>query len=319
MRVVMFMASQYGLKCYKAIKEMQSIEMVGILTTPLHFILKYEKEKSKEMDNTIYQEVVAEREINHIPIYITDKINNEETIHIVQEWNPDLIVVSGWYHIIRKEIREIPSKGIIGLHASLLPRYRGGAPLVWQLINGEAESGITLFYIDEGTDTGDIIGQKKIVVEKNDDIGTLYEKVGEEGIELLKEHIPQIACNCAPKKKQIDIEKYNIYPQRKREDGRIDWTKSSNDIYNFVRAQTRPYPGAFSMYDKYQIIIWKCKVVKIRNKSCLAGTVADVFEEYGNIYPVVATGEQGYGIEIVEYSLQPSDIDIKIKKLERFV
>jgi len=319
MRIVMFMASQYGLECYRAIKDMEDVEVVGILMPPEHYILRYEGVKTKNMDNAIYREVIAEHEINDVPIYVTDKMNDKTSVCTVQKWNPDLIVVSGWYHIIKKEILEIPPKGVIGLHSSLLPRYRGGAPLVWQLINGETKAGITLFYMDVGTDTGDIIGQKEVLIEENDDIGTLYKKVGEKGIILLREYIPQIANNCAPRKKQMEIEKYRVYPQRKKEDGRIDWSKSPVNIYNFVRAQTKPYPGAFSFYRGHQVFLWKCKVVSIEIQDTIAGEVVDFWEQDGKIYPVISTKEQGYGIQIIDYSLQPKGADVQLKKGERFI
>lgn len=315
----MFIASQYGFACYKAVKEIEDIEIVGILTPPSHFVLRYEKDKTKEMDNTIYWDVVTESETNHVPVYVADKVNDKKTVNVIKSWKPDLIVVSGWYHIIKEEILGIPPKGIIGLHSSLLPRYRGGAPLVWQLINGEKSAGITLFYMEQGTDTGDIIGQKEVVIEEDDDIGTLYEKVGKKGIVLLKEYIPQIANDCAPRKKQVGIEKHRIYSQRKKEDGRIDWLKSPIDIYNFVRAQTKPYPGAFSIYDGCQISIWKCRIVHIKNQDSLVGMVVDIWEQDGKKHPVISTKEQGCGIEITDYSVQPDGTDIEIIKGKQFL
>ena len=230
MRVVMFMASPYGLECYRAVKEIKNIVICGILTTPAHFELRYEKNKTKEMNNTIYREVMAENEERNIPIHVTDKMNDEKSVSIIRSWRPDLIVVSGWYHIIKEEILGIPPKGVIGLHSSLLPQYRGGAPLVWQLINGEKTAGITLFYMERGTDTGDVIGQRETAIEEDDDIGTLYKKVGEKGIGLLQEYIPQIAEGCAPRKRQTGVEQYRVYPQRKPEDGQINWSEKSRDI-----------------------------------------------------------------------------------------
>lgn len=319
MRVAMFMASTYGLECYHAIKGIKDVKIVGILTNPSRFVLKYAKDKTKEMNNAIYGEVIAENEKNHVPIYVTDKMNGEKSVSIIRNWKPDLIVVSGWYHIIKEEILGIPSKGIIGLHSSILPYYRGGAPLVWQLINGEKKTGITLFYIEQGTDTGDIIGQKEVVVEEDDDIGTLYKKVGGKGIELLKECIPQIANDCAPRKKQVNVEQYCVYPQRAKEDGQIDWTNSSRDIYNFVRAQTRPYPGAFSTYNGYPVSIWKCRVVEIEGKNEPAGTIVDIAEKDGERYPVVSTGELGYGVEVIDYSAQRGDIVVQIEVGDKFI
>lgn len=305
MRVAMFIASRYGLECYEAVKKLLEIEIVGILTTPLQFILRYDKGQSKEMNNPIYQNVICEGQEKNVPIYITDQVNDEKTIHVVQAWKPDLIIVSGWYHIIKEKLLSLPEKGIIGLHASLLPRYRGGAPLVWQLIKGEKKSGITLFYIERGTDTGDIIGQKEVQIEENDDIRTLYAKVGNEGIELLEMYVPQIAKGCAPRKKQAAVDG-EVYPQRREEDGRIDWLMKPKDIYNFVRAQTKPYPGAFSTYEGSKIFIWKCKIVTVKNYDVPAGTIVEIENGGKENYPIVYTKEKGYGIAVIDYSM-PSD------------
>jgi len=315
----MFMASTYGLECYRAIKEIEDAEIVGILTTPPRFVLKYEKDKKKEMNNAIYREVMAEKEINHMPVYVTDKMNDEKSVSAIRGWSPDLIVVSGWYHIIKEEILEIPPKGIIGLHASLLPHYRGGAPLVWQLINGEKKAGITLFYMERGTDTGDVIGQSEVVIEEEDDISTLYKKVGDKGIELLQNYLPQIAEERAPRKQQTDVERYRVYPQRKAEDGRIDWSGNARDIYNFVRAQTKPYPGAFSTYNGQPVSIWKCRVMKIADGNDLAGTIVDIVEKDGEKHPVISTGERGYGMEIMGYSSRTNDENIQMEKGKRLI
>ncbi len=314
MRIVMFIASRYGLECYRAIDAMDDIEIVGILTTPVHFVLRYEKNKTKEMSNAIYQEVIEENISKHVPVYVTDKVNDEKSIGVIRSWEPDLIVVSGWYHIIKEMILAIPQKGVIGLHSSLLPNYRGGAPLVWQLINGEKRAGITLFYMEQGTDTGDIIAQREVPIEEDDDIGTLYKKVGEKGIELLRNYIPQIMANCAPRERQLDVAQYRIYPQRKKEEGRIDWTENARNIYNFVRAQTRPYPGAFSTYEGYIVSIWKCRIVEIEDNNDPAGLIVNIMEKNEGKYPVVATGEQGYGLEIIDYSIQDEKIDIPMQK-----
>lgn len=319
MRIVMFIASQYGLECYRALDSLEYMKIVGILTTPSRFVLRYDKNKTKEMDNAIYQEVIAESLAKSVPVYVTDKMNDEKSVSVIRNWNPDLIVVSGWYHIVKEEVLKIPPKGIVGLHSSLLPHYRGGAPLVWQIINGEQKAGITLFYMEKGTDTGDVIGQREVVIEEEDDIGSLYEKVGKKGIELLKEFIPQIARDCAPRKKQMDIERYCVYPQRKKEDGKIDWEKSARDIYNFVRAQTRPYPGAFSMYDGYVVSIWKCRIVQIDNNNDSAGTIVDIVERNGIGYPIVAVAEQGYGVEVTDFSMQAEGMEIQLKKGKMFV
>lgn len=262
MRIVFFGASVYGLKCLKAILGIKEIDVVGIMTTPKEFVLTYNAGKdSRAMTNDIYAEIHQIGEQNNISIFVIEKMNESRTIDMLLEWEPDLIVVSGWYHMIGAKIRDIPQYGVVGLHSSLLPKYRGAAPLVWQMINGESKAGITLFYMDEGVDSGDIVAQAEEIIEETDTIGTLYEKVGNKGIELLEKYLPLIAQGNAPRIKQEHLDT-KVWPQRTPEDGLIDWSKTPKQIENFVRAQTKPYPGAYTFIDDKKVIIWDCTVEK---------------------------------------------------------
>lgn len=261
MKVVFMGASAYGLKCLKAVLDIQELSIVGIITTPKEFVLTYNAGKnSRTMTNDIYDEIQQIGDQKNIPIFVIGKMNESRTIDTLLEWQPDLIVVSGWYHMIGDKIRNIPPNGIVGLHSSLLPKYRGAAPLVWQMINGESKAGITLFYMDQGIDSGDIVAQAEEIIEEEDTIGTLYEKVGNRGIELLKKYLPMIAHGTAPRIKQKNLDSKDIWPQRTPEDGLIDWSKTPKQIENFVRAQTKPYPGAYTIIGNKKITIWDCTV-----------------------------------------------------------
>ena len=261
MRVSFLGASVYGVKCLKAVLKIVDLEIVGIMTTPKEFVLTYNAGKdSKTMKNDVYDEIYQIGKDNGIPVFVIEKMNEKRTVDILLGWEPELIVVSGWYHIIGAAIRNIPKYGVVGLHPSLLPKYRGGAPLVWQMINGENKAGITLFYMDQGVDSGDIIAQAEEIIEETDTIGTLYEKVGNSGIKLLEKYLPLIALGKAPRIKQEYLKDEDIWPQRRPEDGLIDWSKSPREIENFVRAQTKPYPGAYTIIDGKKVIIWDCTV-----------------------------------------------------------
>lgn len=315
MKVVMFISSLYGYECYNAVKKIENVEIVGIVTNPATFSIKYGTDKIKFMDNVIYDKLVPECRENNIPIHISEKKKGEQFYHVIYEWAPDLIVVSGWYHVIKEDILSLPNRGVIGLHSSILPKYRGGAPLVWQIINGEETAGITLFYMDKGTDTGDIIGQKEVAIEREDDIRTLYKKVGKKGIELLEENIPLIERNRAPRRVQRDLEKYEVYPQRREEDGKIQWSWKAKDIYNFVRAQTKPYSGAFSLCEGKKIRIWKCDVIKLRERcNEEAGSIVAVYGK--EKYPIVSTGENECGIILYDYDVD--GLNMKINPKMRF-
>lgn len=267
MRVVFMGASAYGLKCLNAIWAIKEVNVTGVVTTPKEFTLTYNAGKEHRfMKNEIYTDIMELCEKHNTDCFVIQKMNEQRTVDIIKEWEPDLIVVSGWYHMIGKAIRDIPSLGVVGLHSSLLPRYKGGAPLVWQMINGEKKAGITLFYIEQGVDSGDIIAQAEEAIDEQDTIGTLYEKIGIKGIELLQQYLPLIAAGKAPRIKQDKAYENDIWPQRKPEDGLIDWRKSPREIERFVRAQTKPYPGAYTIIEGKKVIIWDCTVIDEHNE-----------------------------------------------------
>ena len=264
MKVVFLCASEYGFECLRCVCDILNCNVVGVITMPKQYEITYDNgRKSRIADNPILDELFEFCELGKKELFISKKVNSLETINKVKKWSPDLIIVSGWYQIIKKDILDLPSKGVIGLHASMLPQYRGGGPLVWQMINGEEYAGISLFYMDEGCDTGDIIAQKQVKICDGDTIKELYERVGKTGIDLLRENIPLIESGTANRFKQDDGYEGSVFPPRTEEDGLIDWRKSSKDIMNFVRAQTRPYPGAYTIIGNKKITIWDCSIEDI--------------------------------------------------------
>jgi methionyl-tRNA formyltransferase len=174
----------------------------------------------------------------------------------IKSFSPDLILAAGWYFMIPASIRSFANLGCLGIHASLLPKYAGGAPLVWALINGEKKAGVSLFYLDRGVDTGDIAAQRRITITSADDIDTLYKKVTVASKKMLVKALPKIKNGTIKRSKQ-NLRLRTVYPQRNPDDGLIDWAQSSEEIRNFIRAQTRPYPGAFCYTDSRKLKIWK--------------------------------------------------------------
>ena len=311
------LASEYGLQCFDAVRGLDTVEIVGVLTPKQEYELKYSRRYTKKMKNSIYSTLLLKCSNFHIPVHVIDKMNDPDTEQKIREWKPELIIVSGWYHLIGKRILEIPTKGVVGLHASLLPRYRGGAPLVWQIINGEEFAGITLFYIDDGAvDSGDIIGQRMVKIEYSDTISTLYDKVGEEGIALLKENLPLIALGNAPRVEQKGLSDKDIFSMRNPEDGLINWNKSSKQIYDFVRAQTKPYPGAFSSYMGYKVIVWACEEVVCRCTTEKAGVILEIIMEDNRSKPIISTKDFEYAIKIKDYIvLDEKNKEVKAEKI----
>lgn len=176
---------------------------------------------------------------------------------LLEKLQPQLCVVVGWYWIIKPDVLKIPKFGFVGAHASLLPRYRGGAPLVWTLINGEREGGITLFYFDEQMDSGDVIAQYRFPILPLDDIADLLRKAEKGLAALLQENYPLLLRGRAPRSKQ-DLSQATYCSQRRPEDGIINWQQGHMAVFDFIRAQTRPYPGAFtSVKNGQRIYVWK--------------------------------------------------------------
>ena len=211
---------------------------------------------------------------------------------VIKSLNLDLLLVLGWYYMLPKKIRDLAKYGAWGIHASLLPKYAGGAPLVWAIINGEKETGVTLFRFDDGVDDGDIIAQKSFKIHFNDDIKSVYQRA----TELSKDIILEVFRNFD--KIQFipqDKSKIEVYPQRNPEDGEINWNNEAVKIYNFIRAQTEPYPCAFSYLNGIKIKIINAnifekpvsirqagKIIKLDGKILV--TTKDKYLEIGDVY-----------------------------------
>jgi methionyl-tRNA formyltransferase len=258
MRIVFIGASELGYNCCDyCIKNGHSI--VGIITLEKEFSIKYkEQQERKRVKNYLYKDFKNFERIHSIPVVVAGQPISE-AYDVVQTWKPDLIIVIGWYYMIPQKIMNLPEKGVIAIHASLLPKYRGNAPLVWAMINGEKETGVSLFYIEKGTDEGDIIGQERFTIEEEDHIADILKKAEEASKILLGKYLPLISLNNAPRIKQ-DHSFATYFPKRSPEDGLIDWNWEPQKIKNFIRAQSKPYPGAFTHINGKKIILWDAEI-----------------------------------------------------------
>ena len=197
---------------------------------------------------------------NNIPIYQPIKIrNNEEFIKKIKELNPDIICVVAYGKILPKEILDIPKYGCINVHGSLLPKYRGAAPIQWAIINGEKTTGITTMYMDIGMDTGDMILKEEVEIGEDETTGKLWERLSKIGGTLLVKTINLIEKGKAPREKQG--EDYTVAPMLSKEMAQIDWNKkSSKDIKNLVRGLD-PIMGAYTFINNKKIKIWKVNII----------------------------------------------------------
>ena len=196
----------------------------------------------------------------NIPVFQPEKVrNNIEFIEKIKSINPDVICVVAYGKILPKEILEIPKYGCINVHASLLPKYRGAAPIQWAVLNGDQETGITTMYMDIGMDTGDMILTQKVQIGENETTGELWERLSKIGGNLLVETLNQIEKGIAPRIPQEG--EYTMAPMLEKEMSKIDWeNKTAEEIKNLVRG-LNPIMGAYTFLNGKKIKFWKVEVV----------------------------------------------------------
>jgi methionyl-tRNA formyltransferase len=171
----------------------------------------------------------------------------------------DYLFAIKWRTMIPQKVIDSARQGLIVFHASLLPKYRGWAPVNWPLINGEEKTGVTMFYAAEEVDAGDIIEQRERRIADEDDAGTVDSWLNATVEEMLKENLPRLAAGTAARTPQDHSQAtYTIW--RSPEDGRIEWTNSAREILNLIRGLTHPYPGAYTTLDGRKLIIWSAEI-----------------------------------------------------------
>jgi len=182
-------------------------------------------------------------------------INSADSVRHVRELRPDLMVVTGWTRLLSAELLGVPPRGVVGFHASLLPRYRGRAPVNWAILRGEARTGNTMMYLDAGTDTGDIIDQQAVPIGPDDTCATVYAKVGEAGADMLGRHLRALLDGTAPRRPQGPADGPPL-PKRTPGMGITDWNRPARAVHDWIRALTWPYPGAFGFLAGQKIMLW---------------------------------------------------------------
>lgn len=197
----------------------------------------------------------------NLKIYQPEKVRkNQEFIDEIKSLNPDVICVVAYGKILPKEILEIPHLGCINVHASLLPKYRGSAPIQWAVLNGEKETGVTTMYMDIGMDTGDMILKEKVQIGEDETTGELWDRLSKIGGKLLVETLKQIEEGTAPREKQS--EDFTMAPMLDKKMAKIDWeNQTANQIKNLVRG-LNPIMGAYTFLKDKKIKFWKVDVAK---------------------------------------------------------
>lgn len=190
-----------------------------------------------------------------IPVYNPTDVNAAPWPYRIRTAAPDLLFSFYYRSMLKNEVLGIPRLGALNLHGSLLPKYRGRAPVNWALVKGETETGVTLHFMTEKPDAGDIVGQAAVPIAFDDTALTLFGKMEGAAARLLDDLLPRIATGEIPRRPN-DLSRGSYFGGRRPEDGRIDWSRPAVEIYNLVRAVTRPYPGAFSELSGEKLTVW---------------------------------------------------------------
>jgi len=194
-----------------------------------------------------------------IEVFQPKKIREEENVEFLRKYNADIIVVAAFGQLLPKSILEMPKYGCINVHASLLPKYRGAAPIQWSIINGDAVTGVTIMQMDIGMDTGDMIAKREVVIGEEETGGGLFDKLAEVGAKLCVDTMVEIENGRATRIPQNHEEATHV-SMISKELGNIDWNKSAAEIERLVRG-LNPWPSAYTKLDGKTFKIWKAKVV----------------------------------------------------------
>jgi len=296
MRLVWVSFDVMGRDCLAAAAE-AGAEVAAVVTLPGPI----EPDRSGQCS---FDEIAAELGARLIE---TVDVNSPETIAALREADPDLTFVVGWSQLVLDEFIGLPRHGVFGMHPTLLPRHRGRAAIPWAILSGLAKTGVTLFQIADGTaDSGPVVGQVEVPIVHDETATTLYDKVTAAHLELVREFVPQLLDGTAERTPQ-DTRRASAWPKRAPADGIIDWETRAPYLYDWVRAQTRPYPGAFTFLGEDKLVVWRARPVELEEEAP-AGTVVGRDGEAA----VVACGEGGLVLEEVEGAAEPLPVGARL-------
>jgi methionyl-tRNA formyltransferase len=232
-----------------------------------------------------------------MPLLQPLKMKDPAFLDALRSWQPELIAVTAFGRILPPAVLQMPPKGCLNVHGSLLPKYRGAAPIQWAIINGERETGITTMLMDEGMDTGAILLQQRLMIDPDDTAGSLSTRLAELGATLLVETIHRLKAGTLTPRPQ-DHGKATLAPLLKKEDGLINWNATASEVANRIRGMT-PWPGAYTYAEQERWLVWKATALDDQTGPEPPGTIVSI--SHGAL--IVATGKGR--LAIVE--LQPAN------------
>ena len=248
---------QLGLSCMQAIYE---------IAGKLDLVVTLHDDKAVNKSGRVFLDEFCRD--NEVELFKCDHINADETIQKIRSADLDWLFIIGWSQIASADVLAAANLGVLGAHPSLLPEGRGRAAVPWAILKGLDKTGVTLFKLDEGVDTGEILHQIEIPVSDNTTATQLYKKVDEVHVVLMKKAVPDLLANRVSLRVQ-DNSLATYWEGRKPEDGEIDMAGSVHEAERLVRAVTRPYPGAYVYEGEKKRIVWSARVSELQTDHCL--------------------------------------------------
>ena len=291
MRIVFMGTPDFAVGSLQALCESGKHKILAVVTQP---------DRPKGRGNKLLQTPVKEYALEQgLTVYQPQKVKTPEFVELLHELQPELIVVAAFGQFLSKEILELPKYGCINVHASLLPKYRGAAPIQYAIIKGEKESGVTIMQMDIGMDTGAMLDKVVVPIEENTTMGELHDALREQGAALLLEVIDKIATGTAVAEPQDDAQAtYATLLDRSME--HIDWSKTAQEVHNLIRG-FNPAPSTFTKLPNGKSLkIWGSKMTD-KNSAAAAGTV-------------IETGKHSFFVACGEGVLEITEVQPESKK-----
>ncbi|GEK91708.1 methionyl-tRNA formyltransferase [Alkalibacterium kapii] len=254
---VIFMGTpDFSVPILEALAESQLCEVIGAVTQP-------DRKVGRKKQLTA-PPVKKKAEEYSIPVFQPEKLSGSQELKNILSLNPDLVITAAYGQYVPTVLLHTPRFKAINVHASLLPKYRGAAPIHYALINGESETGVTIMYMEKEMDAGDILSQRKLTIEDSDTVGSLFEKLSLLGRDLLMDTLPDLFSGRIVPEKQNEAD-VSLAPMIKPAEERIDWTKSALTINNMIRGMD-PFPGAYTHLNGQRFKIWQAEPLQQKNK-----------------------------------------------------
>ena len=277
MRILFMGTSEFAVPALKALIS-HKFELIGLVTQP-----DRPSGRGKRLSPPPVKVIAAE---HNIPVYQPEKVREPDFVKILKRLTPDVSVVAAFGQLLPQTVLDVPPCGTINLHPSLLPKYRGAAPIQWALMNGEAETGVTLMLLDAGEDTGDIISADRVPIRDEDTAFTLTEQLAQLGADQLVQCLSDMPNEGPPSAIPQNHAEATHAPRLTKETGHIDWNQSATTIHNLVRG-TAIWPGAYTFFrEELRLKVIRCQPLP-RTLAAQPGTLEIVDRQK----LIVATGE----------------------------